>query len=129
LQNFGPPGRTLSRLRVTGSGLPAIAMTTCRDFAARRQRASAGLHRRRWPVIGSSAAAGWNAAGIRSLATRRPAVSRTAGIRRRAALQLARPDRAIWRWPDEVGIAADAGSGVTGFHITVFELSYQGRDG
>ena len=40
-----------------------ISMTICRAFAARRQRASVGLHPRRWPVIGSFATAGLNAAG------------------------------------------------------------------
>src|ERR1700731_2071343 len=77
-------------------------MATCRDFAARWQRASAGLQPRRSPVIGFFAAAAWNAAGISSPTPDRAVGSMQTKIPRQAALAGdRRSDRATLRWPDE----------------------------
>jgi hypothetical protein len=54
-----------------------VPMSTCRAFAARRQRASVGLHPRRWPVIGPTTRVGSNTSGAprpTALSTRRDAV-------------------------------------------------------
>jgi hypothetical protein len=74
-------------------------MTTFRVFAARR--AGAGFHPRRWLVIGSITMAGWNAAGRPN-----PAAMRRSPMS--ANTHAARRPR---------------------FHMTVFEPSYQKRDG
>jgi hypothetical protein len=85
-------------------------MTTCRDFATRRQRASAGLQPRRSPVIGSFAAVGWNAAGIPKPTRRRPAFSMNRSIPRQVALPGDyRSSRVTWHWWDEQRIATDVG--------------------
>jgi hypothetical protein len=76
-----------------------LPMTTFRVFAARR--AGAGFHPRRWLVIGSITMAGWNAAGRPN-----PAAMRRSPMS--ANTHAARRPR---------------------FHMTVFEPSYQKRDG
>jgi hypothetical protein len=83
-------------------------MTTFRVFAARR--AGAGFHPRRWLVIGSIVAVGWNAAGVPWLTMRQAAGSMNSRIPRQGALlENRRSSPASWRWWDERSIALDVG--------------------
>jgi hypothetical protein len=87
-----------------------IPMTTCRVFAARRQRASVGLHPRRWPVIGSTARAGWNVAGRSRCTMYRSTISMSMSNARQAAFPDGRrSDRPTWRWSAEQGTTLAVG--------------------